>query len=81
MFRGMCVSVCQLDRPTTMSHIAVRIAIPAERALSSYFHYLLLLLHCITTTMMSDEVLVWLSVWSEVQIAYGPADATASRNP
>jgi len=29
---------------------------------------------------MSDEVLVWLSVWSEVQIvvlAYGPADATA----
>jgi len=27
----------------------------------------------------SDEVLVWLSVWSEVQmIAYGPADATAT---
>jgi len=27
---------------------------------------------------LSDEVLVWLSVWSEVQIiAYGPADATA----
>jgi len=30
----------------------------------------------------SDEVLLWLSVWSEVQIfAYGPADATASQNP
>jgi len=27
---------------------------------------------------LSDEVLAWLSVWSEVQmIAYGPADATA----
>jgi len=29
---------------------------------------------------MSDNVLVWLSVWSEVQIVcniYGPADATA----
>ena len=31
---------------------------------------------------LSDEVLVWLSVWSEVQIVcYGPADATASQNP
>jgi len=34
---------------------------------------------------MSDEVLVWLSVWSEVQIvciiAYGPADATAIPKP
>ena len=32
---------------------------------------------------LSDEVLVWLSIWSEVQmqIAYGPADATASPNP
>jgi len=32
---------------------------------------------------MSDEVLMWLSVWSEVQIlciAYGPADATVSQN-
>ena len=30
---------------------------------------------------LSDEVLVWLSVWSEVRIvSYGPADATASRN-
>jgi len=28
---------------------------------------------------MSDEVLAWLSVWSEVQmIAYGPTDATAT---
>ena len=26
----------------------------------------------------SDEMLVWLSVWSKAQIAYGPADATAS---
>jgi len=26
---------------------------------------------------VSDEVLVSLSVWSEVQIAYGPADAAA----
>jgi len=26
-------------------------------------------------------VLVWLSVWSDVQFAYGPADATASQNP
>jgi len=24
------------------------------------------------------EVLAWLSVWSEVQTAYGPADATAT---
>ena len=34
---------------------------------------------------MSDEVLVWLSVWSEVQIvciiAYGPADTTAIPKP
>ena len=29
---------------------------------------------------MSDEVLVWLSVWSEAQFAYGPANATASEN-
>jgi len=28
---------------------------------------------------LGDEVLVWLSVWSEIQmIAYGPADATAT---
>jgi len=27
---------------------------------------------------LSSEVLAWLSVWSEVQIAYGPADATVS---
>ena len=28
---------------------------------------------------LSDEVLAWLSVWSEVQmITYGPADATAT---
>jgi len=31
---------------------------------------------------LSDEVLAWLSMWSEVQmiciIAYGPADATAT---
>ena len=28
---------------------------------------------------LSDEVLAWLSVWSEVQrLAYGPADATAT---
>ena len=27
---------------------------------------------------LSSEVLAWLSVWSEVQIAYGPADATAT---
>jgi len=25
----------------------------------------------------SDWVVAWLSVWSEVQISYGPADATA----
>ena len=31
---------------------------------------------------LSDEVLVWLSVWSEVQIvSYGPADATAIPKP
>jgi len=27
---------------------------------------------------LSGVVLVWLSVWSEVQTAYGPADATAT---
>jgi len=27
---------------------------------------------------LSGEVLVWLSDWSKVQIAYGPADATAT---
>jgi len=27
---------------------------------------------------LSNVVLVWLSVWSEVQSAYGPADATAT---
>jgi len=28
---------------------------------------------------LSDEVLAWLSVWSEMQmIAYGPADATGT---
>jgi len=27
---------------------------------------------------LSGGVLVWLSVWSEVQIAYGPADSTAT---
>jgi len=27
---------------------------------------------------LSSEVQVWLSVWSEVQFAYGPADATAT---
>jgi len=27
---------------------------------------------------LSSEVLAWLSVWSKVQIAYGPADATAT---
>jgi len=27
---------------------------------------------------LSGEVLAWLSVWSEVQLAYGPADATAT---
>jgi len=27
---------------------------------------------------LSGGVLAWLSVWSEVQIAYGPADATAT---
>ena len=31
---------------------------------------------------LTDEVFVWLSVWSEVQIVcYDPADATASQNP
>ena len=32
---------------------------------------------------LTDEVLVWLSVGSEVQIVciYGPTDATASQNP
>jgi len=30
-------------------------------------------------TKLSDDMLAWLSVWSEVQmIAYGPADATAT---
>ena len=29
---------------------------------------------------LCDDVLVWLSVWSEV-LAYGPANATASQNP
>jgi len=30
---------------------------------------------------LSDEVLVWLSVWSEVQmIAYGPVDASATQS-
>jgi len=27
---------------------------------------------------LSDDVLAWLSVLSEVQIAYGPADVTAT---
>jgi len=27
---------------------------------------------------LSGEVLAWLSVWSEVQLAYRPADATAT---
>ena len=27
---------------------------------------------------LSGGVLVWLSVWSEVRLAYGPADATAT---
>jgi len=27
---------------------------------------------------LSGGVLAWLFVWSEVQIAYGPADATAT---
>jgi len=27
---------------------------------------------------LSGGVLAWLSVWSKVQIAYGPADATAT---
>ena len=27
---------------------------------------------------LSGGVLAWLSVWSEVQLAYGPADATAT---
>jgi len=27
---------------------------------------------------LSGGVLVWLSVWSKVQIAYSPADATAT---
>jgi len=27
---------------------------------------------------LSSEVLAWLSVWSEVQFAYVPADATAT---
>jgi len=27
---------------------------------------------------LSGGVLAWLSVWSEMQIAYGPADATAT---
>jgi len=27
---------------------------------------------------LSGEVLAWLSVWSEVLTAYGPADATAT---
>jgi len=27
---------------------------------------------------LSDEVLAWLSVWSEVHFEYGPADATAT---
>ena len=29
---------------------------------------------------LSDEALAWLSVWSEVQFAYGPADASATRS-
>jgi len=28
---------------------------------------------------LSGGLLAWLSVWSEVQNAYGPADATATR--
>jgi len=27
---------------------------------------------------LSDEVLAWSSVWSEVQITYGPVDATVT---
>jgi len=27
---------------------------------------------------LSDEVLAWLSVWSEVQFAYGPTDVSAT---
>ena len=35
----------------------------------------------LTCKKLSDEVLVWLSVWHEVHFfAYGPADATASPN-
>ena len=32
---------------------------------------------------LSDEMLVWLSVWSEVQFVciYGPSDAIAPQNP
>jgi len=30
---------------------------------------------------LSDEVLLWLSVWSEVQIAYGPPDALHPKTP
>jgi len=30
---------------------------------------------------LTDEVLVWLAVWSEVQIVCGPADATAIPKP
>jgi len=31
-----------------------------------------------TCKKLSGGVLAWLFVWSEVQIAYGPADATAT---
>jgi len=31
-----------------------------------------------TVKKQSGGVLAWLSVWSEVQTAYGPADATAT---
>jgi len=34
-----------------------------------------------TSKKLSDEVLVWLSAWSEFAYVYGPADATASQNP
>ena len=33
-----------------------------------------------STAAVSDEVLVWVSVWSTL-FAYGPADDTASPNP
>ena len=35
--------------------------------------------HAACKKLCSYGVLAWLSVWSEVQTAYGPADATATR--